>query len=97
MAKTESKVGVGIVGCGFVAHMKHLPALKEIPEAEIVSVFDFNAGRAQEVAENFGAVGCKVCTDFEEVIRDPNVDPDEQCHPFGVCCPGAGCRQACPV
>ena len=74
MAKTESKVGVGIVGCGFVAHMKHLPALKEIPEAEIVSVFDFNAGRAQEVAENFGAVGCKVCTDFEEVIRDPNVD-----------------------
>ncbi len=46
MAKTESKVGVGIVGCGFVAHMKHLPALKEIPEAEIVSVFDFNAGRA---------------------------------------------------
>ena len=52
MAKTESKVGVGIVGCGFVAHMKHLPALKEIPEAEIVSVFDFNAVRAQEVAEN---------------------------------------------
>ncbi len=73
MSKKESCVGVGIVGCGFVANMKHLPALSNISEAEIVAIFDVNQARAEEAGAKF-APDAVIHKTFDELISDNNVD-----------------------
>lgn len=62
---------VGIVGCGGIAHQKHLPALSNAADrVEIVACCDIIAERAKEVAENFGAPGCKVFEDYRELLKE---------------------------
>ena len=71
--RSNSKVGVGIIGCGIVAYIKHLPALKEIEEAEIVAVFDRNRTKAERVAFEYGK-NAAVYDDLDELLRDTRVD-----------------------
>ncbi len=66
---------VGIVGCGGIAHQKHLPALSNAAErVEIVACCDIIVERAQEVAENFGAPGCKVFEDYRELLKEGDIE-----------------------
>ena len=71
--KKISNVGVGIVGCGFIANFKHLPALKNIKEADVVAVFDSDRKKAEEVAANYGNEAI-VYNSIEELLSDNRVD-----------------------
>ena len=73
MGTKESKVGVGIVGCGFVANMKHLPALSNIPEAEIVAIFDVSQERAEAAANKYSQ-NAAIYKTFKELLADKRVD-----------------------
>ena len=44
---------VAVVGCGAIAHV-HVPAIHESPNVEIVGVYDRDAARARELANQFG-------------------------------------------
>lgn len=62
---------VGIVGCGGIAHQKHLPALANAADrVEIVACCDILVERAKEVAENYGAPGCKVLEDYHDLLKE---------------------------
>ena len=63
------KVRLGIIGCGGIANGKHMPALKRIPEVEMVAFCDLIEERAVKAAKEFGVEGAKVFTDYKELLK----------------------------
>jgi predicted dehydrogenase len=59
-----SGVRLGIVGCGYVTLDRHLPALRHVPEIEVVAVADAVPERAAEAARRAGARAVDVDTLF---------------------------------
>jgi len=51
MVKSSQKVATGIIGCGRVAHERHLPALKLIPNVQVVAVANLDSHRVQHLAD----------------------------------------------
>ena len=50
----QKTLTAALVGCGRAATWAHIPALKAIPEVNLVSVCDVDLARAKQVAANFG-------------------------------------------
>ena len=70
-----AKVKIGIIGCGGIAKQKHLPALAAFPDkCEMVAFCDIIEERAKEACEKYGAPGAKVYTDYQELLKDPEID-----------------------
>ena len=63
-----SKIGIGIVGCGSIAQIAHLPAINVHPEAELVAVCDINEENANKAARQWGAK--RVYTDYKKMFED---------------------------
>ena len=63
------KVKIGIIGCGGIANGKHMPALKRLPDVEMVAFCDIIEERAVKAAEKFGVEGAKVFTDYKELLK----------------------------
>ncbi|WP_250027488.1 Gfo/Idh/MocA family protein [Paractinoplanes maris] len=57
----------GLFGTGPWAHLAHAPALAAHPEAEFVGVWGRNAGKAAELA---GEYGVRACTDQDELLAE---------------------------
>lgn len=68
--------GIGIIGCGKIAQVRHIPEYLENPNAEIRGYFDLNLQRAQELAEKFGG---KAFASVEELLADPSIDAVSIC------------------
>jgi predicted dehydrogenase len=50
------RVRVGVIGCGLIAQVQHLPNLRSLPEMfELAAVCDLDLGRARRCAQRFGA------------------------------------------
>ena len=67
-------IRIGIIGCGGIANGKHMPALKTIPEVEMVAFCDIIEERAQKAAAEFGTAHAKVYTDYKELLKDETID-----------------------
>jgi len=71
---------VGILGSGFIAQHKHLPAWKRIEDkARVVAVCDVNATQAEQVARQFGVP--HVHTDLGRMIAAEKLDILDICTP----------------
>ena len=46
-------IGVGLIGCGHVAELRHLPVLSRLASARVVAVADLDPNRAQRLGERF--------------------------------------------
>lgn len=68
--------GIGIIGCGKIAQVRHIPEYLENPNAEIRGYFDLNLQRSQELAEKFGG---KAFASVEELLADPSIDAVSVC------------------
>lgn len=75
------KVRVGIIGCGGIANNKHMPALKELENVEIVAFCDIDLAKAEKAAEEFGAEGAKVYSDYKELLEDKTIETIHVCTP----------------
>ena len=64
------KVGVGIIGVGFMGEV-HARAISEITNARLVAVSDIDLARAGSVAKRYGAASW--CTDYTELLADPDI------------------------
>lgn len=73
------RVGVGVVGCGFMGMHVHLPALKSIPDAEIVAVASSDAKKGKKLMKKFKAKS--YYTKYVDLIEDPRVDAVFVCLP----------------
>lgn len=80
--KELKKLKVGIIGCGGIANQKHFPSLKsQNDKCEMVAFCDIIEERASKAAEEFGAEGAKVYTDYQEMLKDPSIDVVHVCTP----------------
>ena len=45
---------IGIIGCGKIAQVRHIPEYAENPYAELAGFYDLNTQRAAELAAQYG-------------------------------------------
>ncbi len=57
---------VGIIGAGWVACARHIPAYRRHPQAELVGIFDRHPERAQAAAAKHGAA--QACASVEQLL-----------------------------
>lgn len=69
-------VRVGIIGCGKITQVRHVPEYLANKDAEIAGFFDFNAERAEEFAKKYGG---KAYATLEEMLADPTIDAVSVC------------------
>lgn len=72
------KVRVGVVGGGAIAQRRHLPEYAANPNAEIVGLFDQNAERTAQLAEQYE---CRAFRSYDEMLEDESIDAISVCTP----------------
>ncbi|MCR1898367.1 Gfo/Idh/MocA family oxidoreductase [Irregularibacter muris] len=70
------KVKIGIIGCGKIAQVRHIPEYKENKNAEIVGFYGRNEDRTQKMVEKYGG---KSYTSYEELLANPGIDAVSIC------------------
>lgn len=68
------QIRVGVVGCGGIANSKHLPAHRREPRSRLVAFCDVVEERAVRASKEYGAEGCRVYTDYRELLKDKSID-----------------------
>lgn len=72
-------VKIGLVGVGGSGGWGHFPGYMMIPDkARVVAVCDTNVEAAKEKAV---LVGAKTCSDYHDILKDPDVDAVDICLP----------------
>ena len=69
-------VKVGIIGCGKIAQVRHIPEYLDNPNAKLTGIYDLNLQRAKELAEKYD---CKFYESVEEMLADPEIDAVSVC------------------
>ncbi len=77
----EKKVKVGIIGCGGIANGKHMPSLSKLSDVEMVAFCDIVEERAEKAKEKYGTPDAKVYTDYQELLKDPEIEVVHVCTP----------------
>lgn len=67
---------IGIIGCGKISQIRHIPEYLDNPSAEIVGVCDFNSERASQIAAQ---VGARAYSSADELLADPGIDAVSVC------------------
>jgi len=67
-----AEVKMGVVGCGSIAEIAHLPSIAGQPEARLIAVCDIDADRAQAAAAKWGAQ--QWFTDYREMYEKAKLD-----------------------
>ena len=71
-ARVTEPAGVGLIGCGHVAELRHLPALSRLDCARVVALADLDPDRAQLLGERFGVA--RRYREPQELLADPAVE-----------------------
>ncbi len=74
-------VKVAIIGCGGIANGKHMPALKNQNDVQMVAFCDIILERAEKAAKEYGTPDAKVYEDYKELLLDPEIDAVHVCTP----------------
>ena len=69
---TNGKIRVGLVGVGSWGRYGHIPALRLLPEYEIVAVSSRSIKTASHLATEFGIP--RAFGDYKKLVEDPDVD-----------------------
>ena len=69
-------VRVGIIGCGKIAQVRHIPEYEANPNAEVVALYDVDHDRACELAEHHGATAYN---SLDDLLDDPDIDAVSVC------------------
>ena len=68
--------GIGIIGCGKIAQVRHIPEYAEHKDAKLLGFYDINKERAAALAQQYG--GTAYAT-VEELLANPDI------HAVSVC------------
>ena len=72
MSGAERKLGIGVIGCGGIAHFAHVHNLFRNPRVKVVAVADIDLAKAKAMAEQWG-IGAYY-QDYHDVIAHPEVE-----------------------
>ena len=68
--------GIGIIGCGKIAQVRHIPEYAEHKDARLLGFYDINQERAAALAKQYG--GTAYAT-VEELLANPEIDAVSVC------------------
>ena len=89
-----SDVRMGVVGCGSIAEIAHLPSITQRKEARLVAVCDLDDNQAKATAEKWGAE--RHFTDYRAMFENANLDgvviatPNNSHRNIAIAAAGAG-------
>lgn len=69
-------IKVGIIGCGKIAQVRHIPEYTANPDTEVYGFYDLNLARAEELAKKYGG---KAFASYEELLADPEIEAVSVC------------------
>jgi predicted dehydrogenase len=68
----DSIIGVGVVGCGEIAQVMHLPYLRELPAFSVAAICDVSTHLLAEVGREYGVASRY--PDYRDLLADRRVD-----------------------
>ena len=69
-------IRVGIIGCGKIAQVRHIPEYAANPHTEVYGFYDINLARAEGLAEKYNG---KAYASYEELLADPAIEAVSVC------------------
>lgn len=69
-------IKIGILGCGKIAQVRHIPEYAENPDVELAAFYNPSRKRAEEQVEKYGG---KVYDTAEELLADESIDAVSIC------------------
>ena len=69
-------IKIGILGCGKIAQVRHIPEYADNKDAQIVGFYDINLERAKALAETYGGTAYETA---EELLANPEIDAVSIC------------------
>ena len=69
-------IRVGIIGCGKIAQVRHLPEYATNPNVQLVGYYDKKLARAQEMADKYGG---KAYENYFDLLQNPDIDAVSIC------------------
>jgi UDP-N-acetylglucosamine 3-dehydrogenase len=79
MKLPDNKLKIGVIGCGTVANIGHLPTYYASPLAEIEAVSDPLESHLKQAQKRYNVP--KAYQDPQELLEDPNIDAVSICSP----------------
>lgn len=79
MVDNESKIRLGIVGCGSITAERHLPALKQIAEVDVVALADTDGATLEIVGTRCGVA--RRYAEYQGLVEDDRVNAVAVCVP----------------
>lgn len=67
---------IGVIGCGKIAQVRHLPEYAANKNASLAGLYDLNPDRAQSLAKQYGA---KAYASVKELLGDETIDAVSVC------------------
>jgi len=67
---------IGIIGCGKIAQVRHIPEYAENPQAQLLGFYDLNPARAAELAKKYSG---KAYASYPQLLADPQIDAVSVC------------------
>lgn len=67
---------IGIIGCGKIAQVRHIPEYAAHPAARLTGYYDLNQERAQALAAQWGG---RAYPTWEALLADPAIDAVSIC------------------
>lgn len=62
--------GIGIIGCGKIAQVRHIPEYAENKDAKLLGFYDINEERAAALAQQYGGTAYET---VEELLANPDI------------------------
>lgn len=84
---SKNPVGVGVVGCGFIAQNTHIPALLKCKDVRVEAVCDRNGDLAKTAAAKFGIK--RAYSDLDEMLSKEGLQVVNVCTPIDTHAPVA--------
>lgn len=72
----NEKIKIGIIGCGRIAQVRHIPEYAANPDACLSGFFDLNRERAVKLAEQYGA---RAYNTIDELLLAPDINAVSVC------------------
>ncbi len=68
----DTIIGVGVIGCGEIAQLMHLPYIQELPAFRLAALCDISEGVLKKLGAQYGVDA--LYADYQALLADPGVD-----------------------
>lgn len=76
------RLRIGVIGCGFIANLKHFPSLTTFPERCVITALcDLELDRADKAKADYHLEAAYTTADYHRVVDDPDIDVIHVCTP----------------